>query len=288
MCVPNIQKKLSNAKINIYLQVLNKRQDNYHNINSIFYPIPLSDELIISHSDKLEITSEFCLNFPVESNLIFKASKMLQEYVNKPIRAKIHLIKNIPIGAGLGGGSSNAASTLLLLNEFLELNLDLLELHNISKKIGADVPFFLYNTPSLVSQIGDVIDPVDFSLRGVWLLLIFPNIHISTPDAYKKLCRDYTLDVNSVIIAPPPLPNNIPEKLNTIKNILVNDFEESTFESQPVLKNIKQRLFEISGGLALMSGSGSSIFALFDSESKVLEAKSEFSSNGYFMYHCQL
>lgn len=269
----------ANAKINIYLQVLNKNKDNYHNINSLFYPIPLYDEITISNSQSLELHCNNNLNINNKDNLIYKAAVIIQKYVlknfNKTITPKIELNKNIPIGAGLGGGSSDAANTLLALNQYYELNLDLNTLHNMAISLGSDVPFFLYNKPALISGRGEIIKPIDYTINS-YLLLVFPNISISTAIAYKMLNRNENYQTSLI------QPSNI------IKDILFNDFEETVFKMYPELYTLKIKLNKLSNNKALMSGSGSSFFAFFDTEAELHKAKAEMDILNYFTFTCKL
>ncbi len=276
-----IQKKNANAKINIYLQVLNKRLDNFHNINSLFYPIPLCDEIIISENNELKLECDTNLNINNNENIVFKAALKIQEFAIKhkkiKITPKIELKKRIPVGAGLGGGSSDAATTLLALNQFYNLNISINTLHKIAISLGSDVPFFLYNSTAIISGRGELITPIKFNINK-YLLLIFPNIYINTHQAYKLLDRNINY---SFSLFEPNLNNNI-------KNILLNDFEEPIFSMYPELFEIKTKLMKISNNKALMSGSGSSIFAFFDNEKELYEAKKEFNNKNYFIFSCKL
>ncbi len=269
-----IRKKNANAKINIYLQILNKRNDGFHNLNSLFYPIPLCDEITITHSNKIELYCNQVLGIGLEENIVFKAAAKLQNsFPHKNITPKIELKKNIPAGAGLGGGSSDAATTLKMLNEMYELNLSLEELHKIAESLGSDVPFFLYNSPALVSGRGENIKPINCKLN-YFMLVVFPNIHINTGKAYQLLNR------NTNYVA----PNMITFDDNNIKAMLQNDFEEFVFANYPEMKAIKMKLMELSDNQALMSGSGSSFFAFFDDEDKLKNAKLYFDNLNYFTF----
>jgi len=276
-----IRKKNANAKINIYLQILNKRLDGFHNLNSLFYPIPLCDEIKITISDKLELCCNKDLGITPEENIIYKATEKLQKcFPNKNIYPKIELIKNIPSGAGLGGGSSDAATTLKLLNEIYELHLSLPQLKEIAEQLGSDVPFFLYDKPAVVTGRGENILPIDFHIN-YFLLIVFPNIHINTGKAYQLLNRksDYT---------PTKIIQISKSDTTDIRNLLQNDFEEFVFKNYPEMNEIKTKLVEFSDKRALMSGSGSSFFAFFDDEKKLENAKIYFDKLNYFTFICKL
>ncbi len=278
--MPKIQQFYSNAKINICLQILNKRTDNFHNINSLFYNIPLCDKIIISEHNSLELACNVDLGINQEKNLVYKAAQELLKKIHKPYTAKIQLIKNIPSGAGLGGGSSNAATALLGLNEFWNTGLNQNELLEIAAKLGSDVPFFIYNSPAIVSGRGEIIELIDFKLN-YYCLIVFPNIYINTSNAYSLLKREQSkfeiVDIKAQL-----------KKRNGIKNILINDFENVIFENHPEMQIIKNKLMYLSNGLALMSGSGSSFFALFETESSLQKAQEKFVQSSYFTYTCMI
>lgn len=250
-----------NAKINLGLHILEKRSDNYHNIETLFYPIGLKDILECVPVDNTEHPLIQLSGIPLEGNpgenLVIKAYKLLQK--DNPLKAvQIYLHKSIPSGAGLGGGSSDAAFMLKLLNDIQHLGLSTSQLEHYAAQLGADCAFFIHNRPLLAFEKGDRFQVVDFSLKGLFLVLLIPkNIRISTREAYagiKPVKPGYKL---TDCISKPP---------EYWKDCLVNDFEKTVFVLNPELLHIKQALYEAGALYASMSGSGSSIFGLFRTE----------------------
>lgn len=253
---------LPNAKINIGLNVLERRPDGYHNIETVFYPIGLKDELYVAKSEivyerKIDYTLEVFgteVTDDPEKNLIIKALRLIQkDFDIEPV--DVQLRKNIPFGAGLGGGSSDAAFMLKALNELFELRLTYDELEKYAVKLGADCPVFIRNRPIFASGIGDVFSPVDISLAGYHFVLVKPDVHVSTPEAYSS-------------VSPRHPENNIleiiKEPISAWKKLLKNDFEMPVFSKYPVIKEIKDTLYEMGAVYASMSGSGSSVYGLFE------------------------
>ncbi len=267
----------SPAKINWSLYVLNKREDNYHNILSLMQCIELYDELIIEPSEDISVKTN--IDISQEENLVYKAAIKLQSYANIKEGAKIYLKKNIPIGAGLGGGSSNAAYALKGLSQLWELNINDGELMKIGAEIGSDVPFFFSCPIAIVQGKGDIIKPLTIN-RSQTLLLVKPSISISTAWAYnlidleRKGKKDLSMDVFFKNI------NNIYESLQSgnISNLdLHNDFEAPILNAYPIIADIKNRLIN-NGALAVMlSGSGSTIFSVFESKKQAQKAAKVFS-----------
>lgn len=244
-----------NCKINIGLHIVRKREDGYHDLETIFYPVyGLHDELEVN-----PIPSEgeaFCYRFrqegivvdcPEDKNLIIKCLKLFREEFGERIGSvDIRFRKNVPFGAGLGGGSSDAAHMALALNELFQLGLSKAELASRVAKLGADCAFFIYNVPCFAEGIGDVLTPIDFSLKGLRLVMIKPEVHVSTKDAYAGVT---------------PNPNfNMRE--------YINDFETTVFARYPQLADIKKRLLDAGAVYAAMSGSGSTIFGLFKDDAE--------------------
>ena len=253
----------SYAKINISLNVKEKRPDGYHNLETVFYPINLLDALEITVTDKQEqdcaikVSGEVLAGRP-EDNLVVKAYKALKAIFPdkiKPVEARLH--KHIPSGAGLGGGSSDAAFTLKLLNEKFQLELSEGQLQQIAAKIGADCPFFIKNKPVFAQGIGDVLTELDISLKGKVIVLIKPDIGISTKDAY-------------AMINPKkpelPLTELLKQPIEQWKDNVVNDFEKSVFRKFPEIAAIKDRLYDLQAVFAAMSGSGSAVFGIFNQQ----------------------
>lgn len=249
----------SNSKINLGLWVLNKRPDGYHNISTIFYPIHWCDiiETIPDDPEQNQIniqTSGISLNIPSNQNIIYKAYHLLlDKYGNLPA-LKVFLHKNVPFGAGLGAGSANAAFFIKSCNSLFNLNMTTEEMKNISSQLGSDCAFFIDNTPARASEKGDVLMPIALSLRQYYILVVFPNIPISTQEAYKNIIpferRESILDI-------------IQLPVTEWKYYLTNDFEDKIFQLYPLIKQIKSSLYENGAIYAGMSGSGSAVYGIF-------------------------
>lgn len=244
-----------NAKINLGLNVVSKRRDGYHNIETLFYPIPLKDALEVVKADLFSFNQHgISLDAPAETNLVIKAMRLLEEHHSLP-PLEVHLLKAIPFGAGLGGGSSDAASMLKLLNDLCNLHLSTDQLEQMAAKIGADCPFFIRNTPVFASGIGDLFEPIELSLKGYYLCLIKPDCSVSTPEAY------------ALIDPKPPtrsLKEIIKQPISQWREVMKNDFEKSICTKYPEIGSIKRALYEAGAVYASMSGSGSSVFGLFE------------------------
>jgi 4-diphosphocytidyl-2-C-methyl-D-erythritol kinase len=243
-----------NAKINLGLYITDKRSDGYHNIASCFYPIPWQEALEIIPAAEFSFTSSG-LEIPgtIENNLIVKAYRLLKDKYTLPPVA-IHLHKSLPMGAGLGGGSADAAYTLLLLNRLFQLDLSTKQLIEYSSALGSDCAFFILNQACMATGRGEVLKPLDVSLKGYHLLLVHPGIHISTAAAYAG-------------VRPTPLAENMEELLqkgpSAWKDKLMNQFEDHLFQSWPELAEIKERLYTLGAAYASMSGSGSAMYGIF-------------------------
>lgn len=255
-----------NAKINLGLNVVSKRPDGYHNIETVFYPIPVKDALEIVNADKLSFTQTgIQVDAPMEKNLVIKALNLLKtQYEIPPL--EIHLLKAIPFGAGLGGGSSDAAFMLKLLNDFCQLNIQPDELEKTAASIGADCPFFIRNTPVFASGTGNIFEPVHLSLKGYHFCLIKPDVAVSTPEAYSLV----TPTAPSV-----SLKEIVNRPVAEWKELMVNDFEKSVFTRYPVIGQIKEALYRAGAVYASMSGSGSSVFGLFETPTLLKEEFSD-------------
>ena len=253
---------LSQAKLNLGLQVLNKRKDDYHNIRSCFIEIDLEDTLDFSQATSFQL-SVAGTDIPVdESNLISKAYRFMRFRAEKiQTEFSIHLKKRIPIGSGLGGGSSNAAVTLNALNQLWHLNLSAEELEAMGTEIGADVPFFIKGGIQLVEGIGDVLTPIDPTLmKDLHFILVVPPIQIATPWAYRVLNK--TLHPNKRQAKFPPLSKPMKWEL------FDNDFERVIHETYPEIREIKANLQKLGALYAGLSGSGSTVFGVFDNLQK--------------------
>lgn len=243
-----------NAKINLGLNIVGKRADGYHNIETVFYPVPVKDALEIVPSGTLTFNQTgIPVDAPPEKNLVMKAYHLLKaQYELPPVT--IHLVKNIPFGAGLGGGSADAACMLKLINDFCQLELPPESLENMASLLGADCAFFIRNAPVFASGTGNIFEPVEISLKGYYLGVIKPDIAVSTPEAY-SLAKPSTPAVS--------LKKIIRQPVEEWKACMVNDFEKSVFAKHPVIGAIKEALYEKGAAYASMSGSGSSVFGLF-------------------------
>jgi len=246
-----------NAKINLGLHISAKRQDGYHNIETVFYPIPLRDALEVVHANETSFTqSGIRLDTTPEDNLVLKAMRALEKkYTIRPLA--IHLKKAIPFGAGLGGGSADAAFMLKLLNSYTELNIGEQELEETAVTIGADCPFFIRNKPVFATGIGNVFEPLSLSLKNYMLCIVKPDVYISTREAY-SLVKPSKPAISLREIVSRPVPE--------WKEYLMNDFEPSVFSQYSVIGEIKERLYAQGAVYASMSGSGSSVFGLFETD----------------------
>lgn len=242
------------CKINLGLNILGKREDGYHNLETLLYPVPWNDIIEIVPSNQFSFSfSGLIIDGQESDNLVVKAYNLLKsEYDLSPV--KIHLHKQIPFGAGLGGGSSDAVSTLILLNKIFNINLSSTQLKNFASKLGADCPFFVENIPVLAKGIGTDLESFEIDLSGYYLLIIKPDIHISTAMAYGSIKSfSNSGQVEKVLI-------NNPESW---RDILKNDFEFSIAEKYPQIADIKNIMYQNGAIYSSMTGSGSAIFGLF-------------------------
>ncbi len=247
-----------NAKINIGLFITEKRADGFHNLESCFFPIPWTDILEIIPDKSLTFTSSgISIPGDAESNLCIKAYQLIKEDFNIPF-VNIHLHKNIPIGAGLGGGSADASFTLKMLNEMFELSIHDEKLEEYARQLGSDCAFFIKNKPVFAYEKGDIFKPLNISLKNKFIVLINPNIHISTREAYSGVKpQKLSFDLHNI------LENN--EPINW-QNKVHNDFEDSIFPNHPTIQQIKKDLYEQGALYAAMTGSGSTLFGIFENE----------------------
>lgn len=254
-----IKNCLSNCKINIGLRILRRRSDGYHDIETIFYPIPLYDKISVSTletgaqntADILTVTG-IPFSATSDDNLVMRVVRMLREegYNIPPLNITLH--KNIPSGAGLGGGSSNAAFTMKLLNELFRLGLSETEMEQRVGRLGADCAFFVRNKPVLAEGIGNVFTPVDIDLKGYWIWLTKPTDFVSTKEAYLSVRPD---EINRT---------HWPRNNSEIRwEELTNDFEASVFPNHPNVAALKTMMQDAGAIYAAMSGSGASVFGLF-------------------------
>jgi len=250
----------SPAKINLGLNIVGKRNDGFHNLETIFYPLKLTDKIHISKSgDFIFRTNNHSLSSEA-SNLIITAKDLLEDAANKKLICNIYLEKNIPIGAGLGGGSSNAAVTLKALNKLFDINLPNKKLLELALTLGSDVPFFLNPVPSFATSRGEILNEIPLKLKG-YLLLVNPGIHISTKWAFEN-CIPKNNEINvERIIEEMSLDSDF-------SDLLTNDFEEIVFAEYPEIKEAKEKIIEMGAYFSLMTGTGSSVYGIFNNKEK--------------------
>jgi 4-diphosphocytidyl-2-C-methyl-D-erythritol kinase len=250
------------CKINLGLRVVRKRQDGYHDIETCFYPVPWCDVVEVIKSDSFMFSSSgLTISGSDSENLCIKAYELLKkDFGIGPIN--IHLHKVIPMGAGLGGGSSDAACTLSLLTNVYELNLSDDKLHQYAALLGSDCAYFLQHQPMLGSGRGEVLKPVDIQLKNKHMVIVKPEVHVSTADAYAGI----TPQVPKV-----SLENVLQLPIDQWKNTLVNDFEETVFKKYPIIKELKEALYGMGAVYACMSGSGASVYGIFDEKVRMPE-----------------
>lgn len=252
-----------NCKINLGLRIIRKREDGYHDLETIFVPVyGLHDELEVNPSDSFSFTQEgIAVNCKAEDNLLIKCYRAMAAKYPQVGPVSIRFRKNIPFGAGLGGGSSDAAHMAIALNELFELGLTKEELAAEIKPLGADCPFFIYNTPCYAGGIGDILTPVDLNLNGVRILLIKPEEGVSTKEAYSGL-KSYSV---SGLTAERSYSDS---DLIGEAGLFINDFEATVFPNHPIIADIKKRLLDAGAFFASMSGSGSTVFGLFKNDTE--------------------
>jgi len=266
-------------KVNIGLYITSKRPDEYHNIESVFYPVPWAETLEICDRYETAWESEeivqkaeagkvrfmsYGIEVPgeVEENLCIKVYQRLDEWFNLPA-IDVHLLKTLPIGAGLGGGSSDAAFMLKALKEYFNLTLSDKEAMDILAEIGSDCPFFWKDRPMFVFGRGEQMRPIELDLSGYYMLVVNPGIHISTKEAY-----------SGVNPTPPPIDLNLLSTLEVKdwKGLIHNDFEKSIFPNYPEIETMKNEMYSLGAEYAQMTGSGSSVYGLFRKEVDVPQA----------------
>ena len=249
------------CKINLGLSVLSKRPDGYHNLETCFYPVPWTDILEIIPADSFAFSSTGnVIPGKPEENLCVKAYHLLKKDLDlQPV--KIHLHKIIPSGAGLGGGSSDAAHTLRLLNEKFSLNISQAKLMEYAARLGSDCAYFIQDQAMVGTGRGEILHETSLSLKGKFLVLVKPDIHVSTGDAFSGIEPRMPRQAIAEIILQYPLQQ--------WKNVLENDFEETVFVKHPAIKKIKEKLYELGAVYASMSGTGSAVAGIFDSATDV-------------------
>jgi len=260
------------AKINLGLNITSKREDGYHNLETIFYPVPLTDalEAKLMHDDfpsdepcDLKITGN-AVDCDEKNNLVVKAYTLLAQDFKLP-RVHTHLVKRIPMQAGLGGGSADGAFMIRLLDERFRLNMGIAEMERYASRLGSDCAFFITTEPSFATGRGEVLEPVNIAehnLQGYYITIVKPAIAVSTREAFKQIiCRQPKHCCRDIVRQP----------VETWKTVLINDFEEPAFKQHPELADIKQRLYDLGAVYAQMSGSGSAFFGLFRTDPQQLK-----------------
>jgi len=245
-----------NAKINIGLNITERRLDGYHNLETIFYPINIKDALEVVESDQLSFESSG-LDIPgrAEDNLCIKGYHLLKNDHNLP-PVSIHLHKSIPIGAGLGGGSADAAYFIRLMNQQFELGLSVEEMTGYARKLGADCAFFIENKPVFAFEKGDEFESIKLDLSKYKIALVMPDVHISTAEAYRGVKPALVKESLFDLIAEQPITE--------WKRYIKNDFELSIFKNHAEIRGVKAALYEAGAIYASMSGSGASVFGIFE------------------------
>ena len=262
------------AKINIGLNVLGKRSDGYHDLETVFHEIDCFDEIELERHEKVTMTADSIL-VPIDgSNLCLSAATLLQKEKHVRQGVMIHLKKNIPLGAGLGGGSSDAAAVLCGLNRFWELRLSNNQLRLLAAQIGADVPFFIEGGTAYATGRGEILESFSLSLP-YWIAVVTPLVRISTAWAYNQLMTKGGGKASGLQTKLAKQISN-PQKLSSV---IQNDFERSVFKTYPELSRVKEKLNEMGAVFSLMSGSGSSIYGFFENDKKALAALSLFPKN---------
>lgn len=258
-----------NAKINLGLNITEKRADGFHNIETVFYPIGWDDALeiivpdssVTSKQNNNSSTQDFNLHVSglpisgsIEDNLLYKVYTIIKQIKTLP-PIDVYLQKILPMGAGIGGGSSNAAFFINLLNEQFKLNFSETQRLDIARELGSDCAFFIKNTPVYATQKGDVFKDIELNLSHLYISIIYPNVHSNTKEAYSLVKPKQPIKSLLEIIKQP---------ISTWKTELTNDFEKSIFSLYPIVEKTKKDLYESGAIYASMSGSGSSVFGLYE------------------------
>ncbi len=258
-----------NCKINIGLNIIGKRADGYHDIETVFYTIDIKDAIEIIESDSendISFTSTGnTVNVSDDDNLCVKAFRLLKkDFPHLPL-VKMHLHKNIPMGAGLGGGSADASAVLLLLNKKFGLDISQEKLMGYALQLGSDCPFFIINKPCFASGRGEILEEVNIDLSAYKIMIVNPSIHVNTGEAFSNLDKNNFSPTGE-------LQNQIKQNITSWRDNIKNDFEKPVFEKYPEIERIKNSLYANGAIYSAMSGSGSSVFGIFQKE-KVINLK---------------
>ena len=251
-----------NCKINLGLRILQKRNDGFHDLETFFYPLALKDALeIITIQDNSQFSISGSIAIPEDENVCTKAYHLLKKDFPQLGSIKMHLHKIIPVGAGLGGGSADGAFTLILLNKKFNLELSNDQLINYALQLGSDCPFFIINKPCFATGRGEILEPGKLDLSNYKIVVVNPNIHISTAWAFSRITPSVPKKSIKEIIQQP---------IETWKNELLNDFEGPVFKNHPEIKKIKEQLNDAEAVYSAMSGSGSSVYGIFEKEKQAV------------------
>lgn len=249
-----------NAKLNLGLYVTQRRPDGFHTLESVFLPLPWADALELLPAPAGAATSLMLSGRPIPgasaTNLCVRAYELLQADYPKLPPAQLYLHKIVPIGAGLGGGSADAAFALKAANDLFELNISVETLEAYARRLGSDCAFFIQNKPVLAVEKGDVFEAIDLNLKGTGCVVVYPNLHISTAEAYAH-----------IVPQPPkhPLRAALAQPMETWRYTVGNDFETALIPAHPVLAEVKQQLYAAGATYASLSGSGSAVYGLWES-----------------------
>ena len=250
-----------NCKINLGLNILQKREDGYHNIETVFFPLRLCDVLeIVTAKNSTQFTNTGISGGEIETNLCLKAYRVLKKDFPQLPEIEMHLHKTIPVGSGLGGGSADAAFTLSLLNKKYSLNIPDSKLFDYALQLGSDCPFFLLNKPCLASGRGEKMEEFVLSLSAYKILIVNPGIHVNTKEIFQQIKPAFHSKKIKEIIQQP---------IETWKSTLTNDFEKVVFSLHPEIKKIKENLYMHKAIYASMTGTGSTVFGIFRKEDKI-------------------
>jgi len=252
------------AKVNLGLNILFKREDGYHEIESCMIPTPFTDILEITEADEFEfLQTGLAIPGNLETNLCVKAYQLIKQKFAIP-NVRIHLRKQIPMGAGLGGGSADSAYVLKGLSDLFKLNVSISELENLSAQLGSDCAFFIQNKPQIARGRGEILSEINIDLKGKYLILLNPRIHIGTKEAYDGVQpRAASKRIDEILL----------DSVDTWQSELLNQFEQSIFPKYPLIKELKDSLIQLGAVYASMSGSGSSVFGIYNEKPIEIQLK---------------
>ena len=252
------------AKVNLGLNILFKREDGYHEIESCMIPTPFTDILEITEADEFEfLQTGLAIPGNLDTNLCVKAYQLIKQKFAIP-NVRIHLRKQIPMGAGLGGGSADAAYVLKGLSDLFKLNVSISELENLSAQLGSDCAFFIQNKPQIARGRGEILSEINIDLKGKYLILLNPRIHIGTKEAYDGVQpRAASKSIEEILLG----------SVDTWQSELLNQFEQSIFPKYPLIKELKDSLIQLGAVYASMSGSGSSVFGIYNEKPIEIQLK---------------